>query len=293
MGNMGTKKQMISILMLIVYTVCCEAQTIRNCIFNKMTFVSNDTIINGTAYFHDDGYFSIRPIVDTTSRELNEYVTSLNTPSNTLTTEKHTLRVTYNTDRLDTIKYIFDVYECEEFSDLHFHLVHDISDLLYRYSYIVSVFGNTDPRCKFRFIMPDTLVTLSKGFYDVSVFFEDDKDSPIVIKYKHAISKDFDGLKIDICDSVTCESDFISRLCIKKNYRKIMSNFSLGMRIYSPYNPYYFDFKDKKLLISPDNPEGVGFGSRKLDQLVYNITWELFANERKKRIITIFQFRRI
>lgn len=256
-----------------------KAQTIRNSVSNKMVFVAQDTIIEGTAYFYDDGHFSMSPIIDTTNEESTDYKFDLINKS----VEKRTRTFTYNTDRIDTIKYIFDVYECEDLSDMN-QPIWLISNILYKYSYIASVFGCTDSNCQLRFIIPMQEISFCSEYYDINVFF-DDYDSSVCIKYKHATSKDTNGLTIDFCDSLKCDSRLYTTP-IKRHYRKLISDKKIKTEIYADVNPYYIYIPNRSVLISPYDPER-RFNSRNIEVLQNSLLGLVRQNDKQKKRITI------
>lgn len=261
------------LLLLLAYIHYCSAQTNCNSIFNKMVFVSKDTIIDGTAYFYDDGYFAMKPTIDTIDHVISETML--------FSGKTNTLQFKYNAQKVDTIKYIFDEYRCKDLSIMNQPTEH-ISNVLYKYSYIASIFGVTDPICQLRLIIPMQEVSFCSEYYDISAYFDD--DSSIIVKYKHAISNNINGLMVDFCDSLKCDSKLYT-MPIKRHYRKLISDKDIKTEIRADVNPYYLYMPHRSILISPYNYER-RFNSKQLEKVQDALLRLVRGNDRQKKRIS-------
>lgn len=253
-------KMILILIVLAFYTnaFCQGNGTVKH---NRVYYISNDTIIEGTEIFSDDGLFDATNI-KSDNYEYGPMNTTVLGPNNSQKTI--TINKTFDDSKTDTIQYPFDIYACKDIGIMSTPDI-VISAVLYKYSYINSVFATLQNKSPIvRIIEPKSLWDFSYEYNEISVF--DEGERLMVIK-KHAVSKDLNGLAVDKVDTFSCVSKMNVK-DFKRLYKKLNISKMNTAEIDASYNPYLIEVGNKKMLISPINADR-RFKNGTLSRLVY------------------------
>lgn len=259
--------KVIVLLLLLGFTTFIFGQGSSVVSHNIVYFVSNDTIIEGTEVFCDDGYFDVTNLKYDSYEygDIHTNVISSNIDGRVYN-KKVVHKNVFNETRIDTIQYPFEKYQCKDVGIMNTPDI-VISTVLYKYAYINSIFTHEQKESPIvRIIEPLNVLEASSEYNDISVFFDNEDISSFKIVKKHAMSINEKGLILDKTDTITSVSKMNVRY-FKRLYKKI-NIAELDTEIDASYNPYFLAVGGKNTLVSPVNADR-RFKKYSLSRLIY------------------------